>query len=266
LHCEKNGLCGLPKMLRLSKRLEMIAQEVPEGSRLADIGSDHALLPAFLAERGRIVKAVAGEVNAGPFEAAAKQVRGMLLESIVDVRLGDGLEVIAPNEVDVITIAGMGGALISSILEAGKQKLAGVSKLILQPNVGEYNVRVWLAEHDWVLTGELILEEDLKIYEILSAVPSADTHLTNPQLYESRTLPGGIAVSGEEQLKFGPYLVQRPAQAWFAKWRHELDKLEKISGRLSRSVTEQSRSKQREIEAEITRIREVITCLQKDKP
>ncbi|MCR8631410.1 tRNA (adenine(22)-N(1))-methyltransferase [Paenibacillus radicis (ex Xue et al. 2023)] len=252
-------------MLRLSKRLEMIAKQVPEGSRMADIGSDHALLPSYLAERGKISKAVAGEVNLGPYQAAAKQVRDAVLGSLIDVRLGDGLAVIQPGEVDVITIAGMGGALIAAILEAGQDKLAGVSMLILQPNVGESFVRTWLLEHSWVLIREQILEEDGKIYEILTAVPAQHTELTNGQLYESRILGAGITANEELQLKLGPYFLQEPSAVWFHKWKLELDKLEMIRGQLARSSQQETRSKEQLIESEIKQIKEVLACLQKDK-
>lgn len=107
-------------MLRISKRLEMIAGGVPTGSRLADIGSDHALLPVYLAQKKQIVKAVAGEVNLGPFQAASRQVRDSVLDQVIDVRHGNGLEVVEVGEIDVITIAGMGGALIADILEAAR--------------------------------------------------------------------------------------------------------------------------------------------------
>lgn len=253
-------------MIRLSKRLEMIAQEVPAGSRLADIGSDHALLPSFLAEQGTILRGVAGEVNAGPFDAALKQVRSAGLGGIIDVRLGDGLQVIAPGEVNVITIAGMGGTLIASILEAGKSKLAGVHRLVLQPNVGESNVRQWLLDHEWVLIGERIMEEDGKTYEILTAVPQELAPYSNDELYKSGLLPGGLMADRQLMLQMGPFLLREASQVWIDKWLGELVKLNRICERLSHSELESSRSKEAEIKRKMQRIKEVLErCMPKDK-
>ncbi len=254
-------------MLRLSKRLEMIAEEVPPGSRLADIGSDHALLPIYLAERGAIVRGIAGEVNAGPRDAADRNVRAHGMAGLIDVRLGDGLSVVKAGEADVVTIAGMGGALIASILGQGLDKLSGVRRLVLQPNVGEFIVREWLYAHGWVLTGERILEEDGKIYEILTAVPEGDAPLTNSKLYRERRWPGEQAAAGRELLlKLGPYLTDQAPPVWAAKWERELDKLQMIADQLGNSNAEASQQKRTELLNEMEQIREVLRCSQKVKP
>src|SRR5690606_28166691 len=121
---------------------------------------------------------------------ACQGVANAGLTSRIDVRRGNGLEVLRPMEADTVTICGMGGALIRSILETGYEqgKLEGVKQLILQPNVGEDTVRIWLLENDWLLQDESILEEDGKIYEVLHAVKGDEAILFNERLYEGKEL------------------------------------------------------------------------------
>jgi len=252
-------------MITLSNRLEKIASLVPQGARLADIGSDHALLPSFLVQQGMISFAVAGEVNPGPFDAANRQVRDAGMSTAISVRRGDGLSVLAAGEVDAITIAGMGGSLIASILEAGKDKLEGVTTLVLQPNVGEDAVRRWLLQNGWFLCAEHILEEDGKIYEILVAVPAVDTE-ANMRLYAPQPLCSDLTVEKEMLLRLGPYLLQAASTVWVEKWESELAKMERIRQSLLRSDLAASRDKELQMAAEITHIREVLTCMQKEQP
>ncbi|MGZ4031269.1 MAG: tRNA (adenine(22)-N(1))-methyltransferase, partial [Tumebacillaceae bacterium] len=99
-------------MINISNRLARIASFVPQDMKMADIGSDHAYLPLYLAQSGKIVSAIAGEVNDGPFRGAERNVRAHGMKDKISVRKGNGLAVLEPGEVDVITIAGMGGGTI----------------------------------------------------------------------------------------------------------------------------------------------------------
>ncbi|MNO21532.1 tRNA (adenine(22)-N(1))-methyltransferase [compost metagenome] len=253
------------KLIKLSARLQQIADRLPSGCRLADIGSDHALLPVYAVQSGIASSAIAGEVNEGPFEAASRQVAEAGLMSKVQVRKGDGLAVIDQGEADTITIAGMGGALIASILAAGSDKLAGVKRLVLQPNVGEDIVRRWLFEHGWYLLEEFILEEDGKIYEILTAVSDSDAAALNESLYQERTITGGAILTRELLLMMGPRLTEQPAGVFVAKWLSEIEKLDKIRKSVASSAQEASREKEQQLANEIKQLKEVLTCLQKAK-
>src|SRR5699024_23391 len=153
--------------LQLSKRLAAVVEEIPQGMRLADIGSDHAYLPCYCVLEGIVPFSIAGEVVDGPFQSACQQVKNSGLEKQITVRKGNGLEVVELKEVDVITICGMGGALIRDILENDKYKLEGVIRLILQPNIGAHHIRQWFLDNHWELKKEMIVKEDKRIYEIL---------------------------------------------------------------------------------------------------
>lgn len=193
---------------QLSKRLETVVSYIPQESRIADIGSDHAYLPCFAVRKGIAESAIAGEVVKGPYLSAEKQVKDACLDDKIEVRLGNGLEVVAPGEVDCITIAGMGGALIASILEEGKEKLASVKRLILQPNVSAKSIRVWLLQNGWELTAEEIIEEDGKVYEILTADKGEPER---PYSLDER----------QKELLLGPFLMQERNDAFSKKWTQE---------------------------------------------
>lgn len=253
-------------MIKLSKRLSAIASLVPPGSVLADIGTDHALLPVYLVQQGIIPRAVAGELNAGPFEAARQQVTRRNLEDRISVRRGDGLSILEPGEAETVTIAGMGGGLIVDILSAGLEQLRGVRTLILQPNVAEDAVRRWLIDHDYVLTDELIIEEDGIAYVILYALHAQAAERTNAEVFKPRRLAGGFEAAEEDLVRFGPYLLERMEESFIRRWREEKDKLLRIKQRIEASA-ESPDSKQRlaAIEQEIQKITEVLKCSHMDR-
>ncbi|MCM3716851.1 tRNA (adenine(22)-N(1))-methyltransferase [Fictibacillus phosphorivorans] len=205
---------------KLSQRLEKVSHYVLEGSVLADIGSDHAYLPCHLGLKGKIKKGIAGEITEGPYLSAKEQVELDGLSEIIEVRKGDGLSVLKENEAEVITICGMGGSLITSILESGKEKLGSAKRLVLQPNIGAQNVRKWLLNENWVLSAEEILKEDGKIYEVLVADKSGE------QPYTSNT---------EAELLFGPFLLKSQNDAFKEKWAGEVKQWKAILTQMERS-------------------------------
>ncbi|MEO4434098.1 tRNA (adenine(22)-N(1))-methyltransferase TrmK, partial [Staphylococcus aureus] len=88
----------------------------------------------------------------------------------IDVRLGDGLSVIQPEDViDNITICGMGGPLIAKILKDGQDKLSQHPRLILQSNIQTENLRQTLQQLNYEIIDEIIMVEKGHIYEIVVA-------------------------------------------------------------------------------------------------
>ena len=198
----------------ISKRLELVASFVPQGAILLDVGSDHAYLPIDLVERGKIESAIAGEVVEGPYQSAVKNVEAHGLKAKIQVRLANGLAAFEEaDQVSVITIAGMGGRLISRILEEGLDKLANVERLILQPNNREDDLRIWLQENGFQIVAETILEEAGKFYEIL--------------VVES----GQMKLSASD-VRFGPFLSKEVSPVFGQKWQKEAAKLEFALGQI----------------------------------
>ncbi len=155
--------------MKLTARLQAIAEMVPQGSRLADIGSDHAYLPVWLLQQGKILSAIASDIAEGPLRAAENTVCMSGLGDKIGLRQGDGLAVLEKGEADCIVIAGMGAPVITGILERDMEKAKAAKRLILQPMRGAASLRRWLSENGWKLAEEGLAEEGPRLYEIIAA-------------------------------------------------------------------------------------------------
>lgn len=154
-------------LFSLGKRLALCAAMVRQGSRLADIGTDHAYLPVWLTLRGRVAGAVAADVRPGPLSRAEENIRRYGAEGVVTARLSDGLDAVQPQEADDIVFAGMGGVLISRILLRTPWLKDPRKRLILQPMTSVEDLRRCLSELGFAVLREQAAQEDGHIYTVM---------------------------------------------------------------------------------------------------
>lgn len=230
-------------MIKLSQRLQAIADMVPKGARVADIGTDHGFLPCWLAQQKQVEQVIACDVNAQPLALAQKNIGDYNVADIVITRLGDGLKVIKPGEVDVVTIAGMGSSLMLEILEASPLVVDGLRRIILQPNVGAEAVRVWAEKSRWQIVREDLVQENDRFSVIIALEPG-------------RSLQPMSAV----ELYLGPQLLadQHPLLGLYIS--REWDKAREILAQLAQSDSEESRRKEKMLRRKWDNINGVIKC------
>jgi tRNA (adenine22-N1)-methyltransferase len=175
--------------MQLSKRLEACLSYTEGFMHLADIGTDHALLPIEAVLRGYVMDAIGIDNNYGPFLQAKRNVSKYQLEPRITLRLGDGLEKIT-NDTEVVVISGMGGELIASILTEGNRR--NVKRFVLQPNRNVSIVRQTIMQLGYQVVDEIVLQDSNKYYDVIVIEPGQTTY-------------------SEQQIKYGPInLVQRP--------------------------------------------------------
>lgn len=151
----------------ITPRLECIINHT-NGKKIADIGTDHAYIPIYMIQNNLAESFIAGDVRKGPVDIAKSNVKKHNLTDKIDVRLGSGLSVLKKGEVDTIIIAGMGGQLISEIIDADIS-IARECSLILQPMNGQYELRHYLHKNGFTITNEDIAIEGFKVYNIINA-------------------------------------------------------------------------------------------------
>ncbi len=195
-------------MIKLTNRLEECVKYTRGYNRLADIGTDHALLVSYAVLNGYVNDGIASDVSKGPLKYAQKTIDRYELNSKVTVKLANGL-IEVDDKADVCVIAGMGGLLITDILENGKAYVNNVKRFIVQPNIASNSVRKWICNNEYQIVDEHILEESDKIYEII--------------VFEK-----GRCILNESEIYFGPYLLKEKNEIFLKKYTMRKERIENL--------------------------------------
>ncbi|KXS41870.1 MULTISPECIES: tRNA (adenine(22)-N(1))-methyltransferase [unclassified Candidatus Frackibacter] len=229
--------------MQLSKRLLKLISFVDQPCSIADIGTDHAYLPIYLAKNFSCDKLIATDIKQGPYEAAVSNIKKFGLQDKIEVRIGAGLTVLKPKEVKSIVIAGMGGNTIIDILTNEIEVTNSLEKLILQPMNASYNLREWLVTNHWQIKDEGLVREGAKFYEVIAAQPGQEI-IDNDFLLEV-----GPRLREEEPQDYKEFLLSK-AEGW-----------QRILNDLPEKEIPELINKRRVLEEKIANIREVIQCL-----
>jgi tRNA (adenine22-N1)-methyltransferase len=167
----------------------MTAALVPPGCALADIGSDHAYLPAWLAARGVCCHVIAADVGEGPLRNAAQTLAKLGLGDRVELRQSDGLDAFAPGEADCFLFAGMGGTLIVRLLARGTALFRPGLTIVAQPMSRAAELRGWLWNHGFSIEEERACQDDRRVYGALRAVYDGQARRITPGMPWTGLLP-----------------------------------------------------------------------------
>ena len=175
-------------MQELRPRLKAAAALVRGGSAVADIGTDHAYLPAWLLLHGVAPRVIACDIGEKPLANAAETVKIYHLAKKIDLRVSDGLANVRPGEYGAVTICGMGGTLIAEILE--KATLPVDVQLVLQPMTHVEDVRAWLCRNGFAIDREICVKDAGRVYCCISADRTGTPRAAEPGFCYFGTLTG----------------------------------------------------------------------------
>lgn len=157
------------KNFKISNRLKKCADLVSCGSKIADIGTDHAYIPIYLMLQRKISHAIACDIGEGPLKNAEKNIKNYGFENNIETRLSDGFSNIKENEADEIIIAGMGGNMISNILNNCPWKNKFKKRFILNPMKYEEKLHEFLFSNGYEIQNEIAVKCSGKSYLIIDA-------------------------------------------------------------------------------------------------
>jgi tRNA (adenine22-N1)-methyltransferase len=151
----------------INARLLSAAELVRQGAVFADIGTDHAYLPLFLLDRGKISRAVCADINEGPLNSARANAREAGHTDKIEFVLTDGAACLSDRGITDYAICGMGGELIAAIIERAPHLRDKSVNLILQPMSRQGVLRKFLASNGFEIRCESYSTDSGKHYVTL---------------------------------------------------------------------------------------------------
>lgn len=186
-------------MSTLSLRLQTVLELLEPCRLLADVGTDHGLIPAHAIDRGLADRALAIDVLSAPLAVAERTLRAARMLDRVSLVHADGLATVQDQGVDAAVIAGMGGESVRQICEAAPAVVAGLGQLIVQPNGDAHVVRDFAQGAGLHLRDERMICERKRFFVTCRFTPGSGPD----PAYEVDGLAEGDAVY------VGPLLVKR---------------------------------------------------------
>lgn len=157
----------------LSDRMRAVAELVQPCKSIADIGCDHGYIAMELVRSKTCRHVIAMDINSGPLDRAKQNIVAYNMQDYIKTRLSDGVSALQMGEAEGIICAGMGGRLILSILEQGKELIGNMKQVILQPQSELAEVRNYLRKKGYLIDKEDLVYEDGKYYPMMRALPGA---------------------------------------------------------------------------------------------
>ncbi len=194
-------------MIKISKRLQEVANYIKDNCNLVDIGCDHGYLDIYLYQNRKNIHIIASDINEKALNSARNNIKKFKLTNKIETRLGNGLDNIKQNEVDTIVMSGLGSHTIVGILYTNRSKLKNVNQIVIQSNTDLKFLRTKVTKLGYYIQDEKIIKEGKIIYTII-----------NFQKGKRRYTP--------KELYFGPILLKENNKLFIEKNKEELKKLE----------------------------------------
>lgn len=244
---------GRERTTVLSRRLQMLADMVTAGSRVADVGCDHGFLSIYLVQTGKSPECLAMDVRKGPLSAAETHIASRGLGEYIETRLSDGLAAYHIGEAETLVCAGMGGRLMERILREGGEKSRSFAELILQPQSEIPEFRVYLRNAGYLITEEKAVCEEGKFYFAMKAV------YRGQKLTTGRERLNGLYDLYGEHLLSGRHPVLRQYL------QKRLRTVEELIGQLRQNDSLKSENRQRELFLEKEQLESALELFEKGR-
>jgi tRNA (adenine22-N1)-methyltransferase len=161
----------------LGARLGAVAHRVGGCDVVVDVGTDHGRLPIALLKAGLAQHAIAVDIHDEPLAGARARAERAGVSDKILFLLGNGLLPLEARQAQVLTIAGVGGALVGRVLREQKPEQYGIRRVVAQPMSEERVLRAMVSGTSWQIVDEELVEGSGRLFLVVvlehQAAPTA---------------------------------------------------------------------------------------------
>lgn len=186
--------------MKIKKRLEAIIKLVEKNKYVIDVGTDHGLVPLYLAKEGISDRILACDISE---KCLDKLNRSMFnpYKNIIATKVTDGFNGIKQEDNQIAIIAGMGALTIIDIISQNLSFAKNLDYMIIQSNVGNERLRSFLVENDFEIKEDFIIKENKKYYDIMKVQSGLKQNYMLHELYFGKDNISNHSKLLEEKLK-----------------------------------------------------------------
>lgn len=166
--------------MKITKRLKEIANLIDYGKSVIDIGTDHGLVPLYLAKNNISCDILATDISEKSLQKLESRLDN---KDIIKTKVCDGFDKISIKENQVAVIAGMGAVTIIDIIKNDIDKVRKLDYVICEGNIGNEKLRRFLNENNFYIDRDFLIKDGRKHYDIIRFKNGEDRKLSLGEIY-----------------------------------------------------------------------------------
>ena len=168
------------------KRLLDIVNILDSNKKVIDVGTDHGLVPLYLAKNNISNDIIATDISAPSLQKLIDRLDDNL-RKVIKTKVTDGFKGLESSDNQVAIIAGMGANTIIEIIEESIDFAKKLDYLVLASNVNTYELRQFLNQQGFYIDKDFLSYENKKYYDILKVYYGKKQELAFEEYYYGLT-------------------------------------------------------------------------------
>ena len=226
------------------RRLEEIINLVEDNSIVADIGTDHGIVPYELVKSNKAKKVIASDISEKSLDKLREKLDYLDEPEKIILNVSDGLDNLNEYQVDTIIISGMGGNLIVDILNKNIDVAKSANCLILGANNSLSVLRKFLHDNSFEIIEEVDLFENDKYYQIIKIK-------VGKQLF-----------SNDYEYEFGKFLIDNKSENLKQYIKQQIENKKTILSNISEKDSDNVKNAIDNIKIEIKELEKVLNKIE----